>query len=176
MKRFSLSIAVLFGLMLSSLPAYAALSVVGDSPGVDDVREINNMTPGSSKTFLGTRLRGNLTTGATTYASGENLTTIANCTGSGATAGSFATPTTTAFLKTTGAATGETYCLGDGVYNQRLTVVLMTDGGKDFVITPKTKSGFTNATVNDAKDTVTLRYINDTAGWTIEGNNGATIN
>lgn len=167
MKKLKLLIIGLFAVvgMLIASNSFAALAVVSETWTSDDVREVNNATPGTSKTFLGTRLRGVLFTGSTTYASGDN--------GNPST---YATPTTTVFLKTTGAAIGESYLLGNGTYNQRLTAVLVTDGGKDFYITPLTKSGFTNAQLNDAKDTVTLKYINDTVGWVIEGNNGATIN
>ncbi len=190
MKKFLVGISVFLSIVMvvlfQAFPAHAANSAVGVTWTADDVREVNTATPGTQKAFLGTRLQGLTTTGATTLAAGDNLNASGKCvTG---TAG-FATPTTTVFLKTTGGSTGESYCLGNAVipgtstnttptpgYNQRLTVVLVTDGGKDFVITPLTKTGFSNIVMDDAKDSVTLRYINDTVGWTIEGNAGATIN
>lgn len=187
MKRFFIGItALLVGLILSVNLAFAANSVVGTTWSSDDVYEVNNATPGLAKTFAGTRLLGPTTTGATTYASGENMNKCA-----GANATGFTTPTTTVFIKTTGTQINEAYCLGDAIvpgswvagqssgipaYNQRLTITLATDGGKDFLITPATKTGFANVQLNDANDSVTLRYINATVGWVIDGNNGATIN
>lgn len=167
MKKFILGLALVFGLLFAQ-NSFAALAAVDVSLGDQDVNEINRMNPNASKTFLGDRLKGPLTTGATTYGSTDNINT--------ASAGNYATPTTTVFLKTTGASVGTSYWLGNGTYNQRLTAILVTDGGQDFLITPQTKTGFTSVQLNDAKDTVTLRYINDTVGWTIEGNNGTTIN
>lgn len=171
-KKFFIGIAVWMFLALGFLNvSFAANSAVGTSPSDDDVREINNATPGTSKTFLGTRLKGPMTTGETTYASGDNGNAVGHC--AAGTAG-FATPTTVVFFKTSGAATGESYCLGNGTYNQTLTAVLVTDGGKDFVITPLTKTGFTSVTLDDAKDTVTLKWSG--THWYISGNNGATVN
>lgn len=151
--------------------AWGALSDVNTSIGADDVQEINSATPGTSKTFLGTRLRGPLTQGATTYASGDNGNPVG-----GTCPDDYATPTTTAFLKTTGATTGESYCLGNGQVGQALTVVLVTDGGTNFTVTPATKKGFTSVTFSDANDSATFKYLDSTNGWVIVGNNGATIN
>lgn len=152
--------------------AWGALANVNTSIGEEDVTEINNATPGTSKTFLGTRLRGPLVQGATTYASGDN----GNPAAGGTCPDDYTTPTTTAFLKTTGATTGESYCLGDGRVGQTLTVVLVTDGGRDFTVTPNTKKGFASVTFNDANDSATFKYLDSTNGWVIVGNNGATIN
>ena len=148
----------------------AELSLVTASIGADDEQEINNATPGTSKTFLGTRLRGPLTQGSTTYAALANGNPNSNT--------GHATPTTTVFLKTTGTAAqgGETYRLGDGLVGQRLTVVLVSDGGANFIVTPATKTGFTNILMDDARDGATLKYIDNTTGWVIDGNFAATIN
>lgn len=154
---------------LLALAGNAGATAVTDSLTASDAAQINRSSPVATRTDLGTRLRGPLTTGATTYAAGSQYITDAL-------QNVYATPTTTVFLKTTGAGSPEAYYLGDGVYNQRLSVVLVTDGGKDFYVTPKTVSGFTNVQLNDAKDTVTLKYINDTVGWIVESNNGATVN
>lgn len=184
MKRFFIGITVLlFGVVLSLNVAFAALSPLGTTWSADDTREVNKATPGTDKAFLGTYSQGPVgTVGSTTYASGENLNTTGKCVNGSSS--SFTTPTTTAFFKTTGALTGESYCLGDAVipgtttpaYNQRLTITLVTDGGKDFVVTPATKTGFSNIVLDDAKDSVTLRYIDHSKGWQVEGNAGATIN
>ncbi len=186
MKKFLGGISVFFATILlvlcQSFPAHAALSALGTTWTGDDTYEVNNATPGTSKAFLGTYAQGPLgTVAATTFASNVNGNPTGKClTG----AGTFTTPTTTVFLKTTGANFNESYCLGNAVipgsttpaYNQRLTIVLVTDGGKDFRITPLTKTGFTDVQLDDAKDSVTLRYIDATVGWTVEGNAGAVIN
>lgn len=163
-------LSVLAVLLLMCTPASAELAAVGTSIGAEDELELNNATPGTSKTFLGTRLRGPLTQGSTTYASGDNGNPVGTC------PDDYATPTTTVFLKTTGATTGESYCLGDGQVGQTLTVVLVTDGGRNFTVTPKTKTGFIDVQLDDAKDSVTMKFIHSTSGWVITGNAGATIN
>lgn len=171
MKKFMVGIlSIVFSVVFVSV-SFAALAPVATSWGSDDVNEINRMNPNATKTFLGTRLKGLVNTGKTTYASGDNGNPAGSCvTG----ASTFTTPTTTVFYKTTGAATGESYCLGDGTYNQELTIVLVTDGGKDFVVTPLTKTGLASVTLNDAKDSVTLQWSG--SEWYVEANNGATIN
>lgn len=147
--------------------AWGEMADVNTSIGADDVYEINHVAPGTDKTFLGTRLRGPLAQGATTYASGDNGNPASTV---------FTTPTTTAFLITTGASNGESYRLGNGQVGQTLTVVLVTDGGQNFTVTPKTKTGFTSVQLDDAKDSATLKYIDSTTGWVLQGNVGATIN
>lgn len=154
--------------------SFAALSDVNTSPGADDTYEINNMTPGSSKTFLGTRLRGILAQGSTTYGISGNSSAAPIPPNVAAT-----TPTTTVFLKTTGGAGtvgGEWYYLGNTYPGYELTVVLVTDGGSNFYVTPQTASGFTNVQLDDAKDSCTLKYINSTVGYVVKGNAGCTIN
>ncbi len=181
MKKFLVGVSVFLGLLVASLPAFANQAVLGTTWTGDDVREVNNATPGLSKSFAGTRLFNSTITGATTYAANDNGNPAGKCV---ANVGTFTTPTTSVFLKTTGSAQGESYCLGNAVipgsttpaYGQELTIILVTDGNKDFRITPLTKSGFTDVQLDDAKDSVTLRYINATVGWTVEGNAGAVIN
>ena len=139
------------------------------TPTPGDIYQINRLTPGAFKTSLGDRLQGVFTVGATTLSA--NATGNYNVTTAVAT-----TPTTTAFLVTTGSTRGESYLLGNGYVGQELTAVLVTDGNKDFIITPKTKTGFTDVHLDDAKDSVTLKFVDDTTGWVIKGNAGATIN
>lgn len=165
-----LILAVMAMVLLACAPAWAELAPVSSSILAEDALEIDNATPGTSKTFLGTRLRGPLTQGTTTYAANDNGNPSGGC------ADDFTTPTTTAFLKTTGATQGEAYCLGDSQVGHVLTVVLATDGGQDFRVTPATKTGFTDVQLNDANDSVTMKYLNSTSGWIVTGNNGATIN
>ncbi len=183
MKKFLVGITVLlFGIVLVVNYAFAALSPLGTTWSADDTREVNRATPGTDKAFLGTYAQGPVgTMGATTYSA-----TNAGCP---ALAGGVATPTTTAFLVTSGSGGGQCYRLGAAVipgtstnavptpaFNQELTITLVTDGGKDFVVTPVTKTGFTDVTFNDAKDSATLKYIDTTTGWVVTGNNGATVN
>lgn len=51
---------------------------------------------------------------------------------------------------------------------------MKTDGG-DGTLTPTTKTGFSTITFNDAGDGVVLLYTDDTKGWVVVGNNGATL-
>ena len=148
----------------------AELATVENSIGADDVYEINNATPGTSKTFLGTRLRGPLAQGTTTSA--------ALAVGNGNTNTGYSTPTTTAFIKTSGTAGqgGEALRLGNSYPGHELSFVLVTDGGANFYVTPATKTGFTNIQMDDARDGATLKYIDDTTGWILHGNFAATIN
>jgi len=77
------------------------------------------------------------------------------------------------FLTTTGSASAVT--LANGVAGQVKTLTLAVDGGGDAVLTPATKTGFATITFNDAGDSATLRYVNDTVGWTIQSANGVTV-
>lgn len=70
--------------------------------------------------------------------------------------------------KTTGA-DGEALTLANGTPGQLLTIVLATDGGGDGTLTPTTKTGFATIVLADAKDNVTLQYVDDTVGWVIVG-------
>lgn len=166
-KKFLVVLALVAFAVIAS-KAYAELALVTESLGVQDVQEINNMTPGSSKTFLGTRLQGPLQAGTTTAAA---------CNTSGIACNTVATTVTTAaYVKTSSSAMGNSIALSDGYQNQEITFVLATDGGKDFYVTPTTKTGFTSVQLNDANDSATLKFIDSTTGWVIKGNNGATIN
>lgn len=178
MLKFFISITVWMFLAVGFLNiAHAANSAVTVSPTSDDVYEINNATPGTSKTFLGTRIQGTLITGATTYGASDNYPNAATC-GAAGNQTAYATPTTSAFLITSSALHGASYCLGDGVPGQRLTLVGVSISATNtaFVITPKTKAGFSNIAVDTTKDSVTLRFNDATTGWVVVGNAGATIN
>ena len=165
MGRWILAVMLMLTLAVVA-PAWAELAPVTSSILAEDALELDNATPGTSKTFLGTRLRGPLTQGSTTYASGDN---------GNPSSVTFTTPTTTVFLKTTGATTGESYRLGDGQVGQELTVILTSDGGKNFTVTPKTKTGFTDILMDDVRDGATMKFIDTTTGWIVTGNHGATI-
>lgn len=49
----------------------------------------------------------------------------------------------------------------------------MTDGS--WIITPVTRTGFNYITFDAVGETVTLLYVNDTIGWIIIANEGATV-
>lgn len=169
MKRFAERLAGLMLLALLIMPpqAWGALAVETASPTSDDAHEINNMTPGSSKTFLGNRLRGPLATGATTESVGATSAVDNVLAGE--------TITTTDVNITTGSNWGSSTTLNDGQVNQVVTFTLTTDGGQDHKISPSTKTGFTDITLNDAGDSVTLKFVSSTIGWVIIGGEGYNI-
>jgi len=73
-------------------------------------------------------------------------------------------------VTTTGA---DALTLADGTAGQVKIIVMVADGG-DGTLTPATLAGGTTITFNDVGDGVVLVY-NDTVGWVVVGNNGATI-
>ena len=154
--------------MLALIAGVAYATGVTTSWTSSDVREVNYLTPGAQKTQLGTRLQG---------VAGITGTGGIACSTSYVSCNTVATTATKRFyFGISGASYGISYALADGVQNQTVTFNLKTDGGKDLIITPTTKTGFTNATLNDANDSVTMQYIDDTTGWVITGNSAATIN
>lgn len=144
------------------VPAFAA------SLTTTDVYELNRATPGTDKVALGDKLQGPLMAGATTSAICTTSVTACNRVAT--------TEDTAVTLKTTGAAWGESLALANGYAGQLKTYVLTTDGGMNFTVTPTTKTGFTSVQLDDAKDAVTLRYVDSTVGWVIAGNSAATVN
>lgn len=81
--------------------------------------------------------------------------------------GTLAVPITHRYVSmTTGGV--EALTLANGVPGQRITITLGTDGG-DGTLTPATCTGFATIVFADAKDTVTLEYIDDTVGWVLIG-------
>ena len=75
---------------------------------------------------------------------------------------------------TTGVGTVNT--LAKGRKGQILTIVSSAQTGSDtIVITPTLTYGFTTATIGVATTSVTLLYVDDTFGWIVIGNNGATV-
>jgi hypothetical protein len=85
-----------------------------------------------------------------------------------------AIPVTHQYVAKTTGADAEALTLANGVAGQILVIELSTDGGGDGTLTPTTKTGFAAIVFADAGDVVTLRYVNDTAGWIILGAFGAT--
>lgn len=87
--------------------------------------------------------------------------------------GTLAIPVTKAFVsKTTGGL--EALTLADGLPGQILTIYLATDGG-DGTLTPTTKTGFSTVVFADAKDSVTLQFVDSTVGWIVVGTWGAAV-
>lgn len=173
MRKFILSIVglvfVLGGVAFAGPPVSSTTS--WDS---GDASVVNNSSPASYKMQIGTRLWGVVgMSGATT--SGICVTAATPALSAACNAIS-TTETSMVTLKTTGAFGSESISLANGQPGQIKTYILVTDGGTDFYVTPVTKTGFTSAQLNDAKDSVTLRYVDSTVGWVIQGNNGATIN
>ncbi|MCA9409512.1 MAG: hypothetical protein KC733_12535, partial [Candidatus Omnitrophica bacterium] len=126
-KVFNSFLAVMIVLVMAST-ARAELAVVTASIGADDVYELNTLTPGATKTFLGTRLRGPLQAGVDNSAANEF--------GLGPEA---YTASTAVLLKVTGSNHGESVTLANGYQNQEFTIVLETDGGTTFTVSPSTK-------------------------------------
>lgn len=140
---------IIAALVLSiSVPAHAAL----ESWGSKEVYEINNATPGTSKVQLGTRLRGSMVVTALTLPA--NYASI---------------PVTAATVNYVTSATNAAPTLANGYPGQILTIVMKTDGGGDINVTPTTKTGFTSIVMKNAGEILTLRYVDDTVGWTIVG-------
>lgn len=66
--------------------------------------------------------------------------------------------------------------LPDGIPGQVLVLMikaLMTDGS--WIVTPLTCTGFTAVTLDTKGDVVSLLYVDDTIGWIITSNSGASI-
>ena len=72
-------------------------------------------------------------------------------------------------LKTTGGV--EALTLANGEPGQLLKIILDVDGGNG-TLTPTTKTGFATIVFGDAKDQVTLLYMDATLGWVIQEASG----
>lgn len=166
MKK-NLNLAVLLVLMLCFIvPNVFALdaSVLTETYNTTSVYKLNQATPGTTETQLGTRLQGPLATGTQTDTEG---TYAADNT-------SAETITETFVDITTGANWGSSTGLADGYVGQEITFTLTTDGGQNHKITPVTKTGFTDITLNDAGDSVTMKFYR-TKGWVVTGGDGYNI-
>lgn len=65
---------------------------------------------------------------------------------------------------------GDAFQLADGTEGQLKFIILKTDGGGDAVITPANPGGYTNITMADAGDSVTLMFTN--GKWYVVGFGG----
>jgi len=85
-------------------------------------------------------------------------------------AGGGALPLTARYIaKTIGSAGAEAQTLADGTPGQELTVACVAVGTGTATITPATASGFSVVTLAAAGDGVTLKFIDSTVGWVIQG-------
>lgn len=65
--------------------------------------------------------------------------------------------------------------LPDGVAGQLLTIqVILLETNGTWIVTPTTKTGFTNITFDAVYEFATLLYVDDTIGWILQGTN-ATV-
>lgn len=80
-----------------------------------------------------------------------------------------AVPITHRYVAMTTGADAEALTLANGVPGQRITIVLATDGGGTGTLTPATCTGFATCAFADAGDGITLTYVDDTLGWTLDG-------
>lgn len=79
-----------------------------------------------------------------------------------------AVPITHAHVLKVGSDVAQALTLANGEKGQVLTITL-SDASPLLTLTPTTKTGFTSVKFSDTRDTVALRYLDDTAGWTILG-------
>jgi|TARA_Y100000310_G_scaffold134899_2_gene133808 hypothetical protein len=87
-------------------------------------------------------------------------------------ADSLAMPITARVVTKTTGGDAEALTLADGTPGQKLTIVLVTDGGGDGTLTPTTVTGFATVVLADAGDSVTLEFVDSTVGWIITGASG----
>ena len=165
--KSNLIVALILAVMLFCAPAFAeTVSAITETFNTTSVYKVNEATPGLREVSLGTRLQGPLATGSQTDTEGTYATDN-DTTGE--------TITETHVHITTGANWGSSTTLADGYTNQEITFTLVTDGGQDHKLSPSTKTGFTDLAVNDAGDSVKLKFINSTIGWTVSGGEGYNI-
>lgn len=159
---------------LSILVAVFALGILFPSFSFADltnttIYELNNATPGTAKaqgnnsdTGLGTILRGYFE--SSLYA-GANFTGIGNVDSN--------SPSTTVsgqkLVVWQVPLTLNSISLGNGVAGQELTIIKGNTGTTAGKISPTTKTGYTDITLTNQGEGVTLEYINDTIGWIPKG-------
>jgi len=153
----------------------------------NDILELNNATPGTFKAELGTvidaeqtRITTNLSTNTTQT---TNITTATNTADTAfgridnitlkflTTDDTSITNTSDlAYIRKYTATQNEGINLAAGDVLQIVTFALaFSDGGGDFAITPDTSSGFDQVNLTYAGSNVTLRYVDESIGWTLIG-------
>ncbi len=83
-----------------------------------------------------------------------------------------AIPITNGVVNKTTGADAEALTLANGEHGQLLKIILDVDGGGVGTLTPTTKTGFVTIVFADAKDQVTLLYMDATLGWVIQEASG----
>ena len=159
MKKLFL-ICLLLLLAFSNAFAAVAYKDTGTDTGVATTIDIT----GGVQSFDGSTLSISVLGFATGNASGVSM----------AASGTKALPVGySAVIKTIGSAAALT--LADGTPGQVLTIIADNASAYTAVLTPATKTGFSTITFNATADSVTLLYLNDTAGWVVIGTNSVTI-
>lgn len=159
MKRFKPLILVTAFLMLFSMSGMASAITSSERD------ELNKATPGTQKVGLGTKVRSLLADGIIILLTGDtSAATVQVLNLSVEPSGD-----TGYVRKFTGGVGGDSVALGDGRVGQILTLALVSDGGKNWTITPDTSSGFKAITFEDAGDVATIRFVNSTIGWVVVG-------
>ena len=175
-----MKISKVLSLMVALLVISGGFVFAGPPPSIatswdySDAFQVDKSSPSAYKMQIGTRMFGLIGMSGSTA---NGICGLANTPAYSLACNRISTTETTMVTtKITGAFVGESISLANGQPGQLKTYILTTDGGKDFYVTPVTKTGFTDVQLNDDKDSVTLRYVDSTIGWVIEGNNGATVN
>lgn len=144
------------------------------------VKGVLDIESGGSLKIAGTAVSSsaaelNIVDGVLATAAKINAVTGASLTGSSTTsaADALAIPVTHRVVQKTTGADAEALTLANGVAGQRLTVILVVDGGGTGTLTPTTATGFVSVDFADAGDSVTFEYVDDTVGWIVVGYAGA---
>ena len=87
--------------------------------------------------------------------------------------GAGAIPATSAVTLYTSNGASQALTLADGTHGQLKTIVHAVDGGSG-ILTPSTKTGYTNITFTAAGDSATLMFLT-TRGWIVTGTRGVTV-
>lgn len=127
---------------------------------VAEQRIVGRITGGNIAALTGTQLR------TITYQFTDGTTQAADA---------LAIPLTHRYVAKTTGADGEVLTIAAGTFlGQMVTVLLVTDGGGDGVITPggTAHTGFSTVTLADAGDSVTFEWTGSTTGWIIVGTTG----
>jgi len=84
-----------------------------------------------------------------------------------------AIPATTSIAEFTTDGDGTAHVLADGVEGQFMSLIMISDGGGNAVISPTNLGGYATITLNNAGETAFLQFTN--GNWYVLGSQGATI-
>jgi hypothetical protein len=65
--------------------------------------------------------------------------------------------------------------IANGTPGQMITLLAVNGGSTTTTLTPATSYGWSSATFDAAGESLTLRYLDDTFGWLVDGAVGATV-